>query len=173
MDYTFKKNVYTMHIWRLSNIMYIHIPMPQICRSFLSFQTADWYINYGGCMVYIRSNTMDSNLISLHGSLTRYVKLRIAHAPGRPGTFSPSRWVSNPDMHHGTCVTHVPWCMPGSLTSGFFWSRWRRKRSRHSWRMRNPKFHVSGKRPMRHMSYLRFCWTMWLNYDNKLRIIDW
>ena len=24
--------------------------------------------------------------------------------------------VSNPDMHHGTCVTHVPWCMSGSLT---------------------------------------------------------
>ena len=26
-------------------------------------------------------------------------------------------------MHHGTCVTHVPWCMPGSLTSGFLWKR--------------------------------------------------
>ena len=26
--------------------------------------------------------------------------------------------VSNPDMHHGTCVTHVPWCMSGSLTRG-------------------------------------------------------
>ena len=22
---------------------------------------------------------------------------------------------SDPDMHHGTCVTHVPWCMSGSL----------------------------------------------------------
>ena len=26
--------------------------------------------------------------------------------------------VCNPGMHHGTCVTHVPWCMSGSLTSG-------------------------------------------------------
>ena len=26
--------------------------------------------------------------------------------------------VSDPDMHHGTCVTHVPWCMSGSLTCG-------------------------------------------------------
>ena len=26
--------------------------------------------------------------------------------------------VNNPDMHHGTCVTHVPWCMSGSLTRG-------------------------------------------------------
>ena len=26
--------------------------------------------------------------------------------------------VNDPGMHHGTCVTHVPWCMSGSLTSG-------------------------------------------------------
>ena len=50
-----------------------------------------------------------------------------AHAPGMPGTFSPQARVSDPDMHHGTCVTHVPWCMPGSLTSGFLWSRRRGK----------------------------------------------
>ena len=25
---------------------------------------------------------------------------------------------SDPDMHHGTCVTHVPRCMSGSLTRG-------------------------------------------------------
>ena len=23
--------------------------------------------------------------------------------------------------HHGMCMTHVPWCMPGSLISGFLW----------------------------------------------------
>ena len=54
--------------------------------------------------------------------------------------------VSDPDMHHGTFVTHVPWCMAGSLTSGFLWSWWRGKLSRHSRRMRNPQFYVSGKR---------------------------
>ena len=26
--------------------------------------------------------------------------------------------VSDSGMHHGTCVTHVPWCMSGSLTCG-------------------------------------------------------
>ena len=26
--------------------------------------------------------------------------------------------VSDPGMHHSTCVTHVPWCMSGSLTRG-------------------------------------------------------
>ena len=63
-------------------------------------------------------------------------------------SFPPPSQVSNPDMHHGTCMTHVPWCMPGSLTSGFLWSRWRGKRSRHSRRMRNPQIYVSGKRPI-------------------------
>ena len=52
-------------------------------------------------------------------------KIAVAHAPGMPGTFSPSPQVSDPDMHHGTCVTHVPWCMPGSLYSSFLWN-WRR-----------------------------------------------
>ena len=60
-----------------------------------------------------------------HGPLARYVKLRVAHAPGMPGMFSPPPRVSDPDIHHGTCVTHVPWCMPASLISGFLWSRWR------------------------------------------------
>ena len=60
-----------------------------------------------------------------HGPLVRYVKLWVALAPGMPGTFSPPPLVSDPDMHHGTSVTHVPWCMPGSLTSGFLWSLWR------------------------------------------------
>ena len=64
------------------------------------------------------------------------------------GTLSPPPQVSDPDMHHGACVMHVPWCMPGSLTSGFLWSWGRGKRSRHSRRVRNPQFYVSGKSPM-------------------------
>ena len=79
-----------------------------------------------------------------HGPLARYIKLRVAHASGMPGTFFPSSRVSDPDMHHGTCVTHVSWYMPGSLTSGFLWSRWRGKRSRHPQRMRNPQLYVRG-----------------------------
>ena len=63
-----------------------------------------------------------------NGPLPRCVKLRDAHAPGMPGTFSPPPWVGDPDMYHGTCVTRVPWW---SLTSGFLWSRWRGKRSLH------------------------------------------
>ena len=64
------------------------------------------------------------------------------------GTFSTPTQVSDLDMQHGTCATHVPWCMPVSLTSDFLWRRWRGKRSWHSRRMPNPQFYVSGKRPM-------------------------
>ena len=54
-------------------------------------------------------------------------KIAGAHAPGMPGTCYPSPQVSDTDMHHGTCITHVPWCMPGSLTSSFLWNRRRGK----------------------------------------------
>ena len=42
-----------------------------------------------------------------NGPLARYVKLRVALAPGMPGTYSTPPRVSDPDMHHGTCVTHA------------------------------------------------------------------
>ena len=50
---------------------------------------------------------------STHGPLASYVNLRVTHASGMPGTFPRHRGLSDPDMHHGTCVPHVPWCMPG------------------------------------------------------------
>ena len=43
---------------------------------------------------------------------------------GNAGNVFPRRWfkrkllVSDHGMHHGTCVTHVPWCMSESLTCG-------------------------------------------------------
>ena len=79
-----------------------------------------------------------------NGPLARFVKVMVAHAPGMPGKFSPPPLGSNPSIHHGTCVTHVPWCMPGTLLSGFLWSRWRGKRSRHSWRRISGVFSGTG-----------------------------
>ena len=96
----------------------------------------------------IQRNRKYRVIILGNGPLTSYVKLRVAHASGMTETFSPPPRASDPDMHHGTCVTYVPWCMPGLLTSGFLWNQWRGKRSRHSLLMRNQEFYVSGKRPM-------------------------
>ena len=97
-----------------------------------------------------------------HGPLARYVNLRVAHAPGLSGTFFPSPRVSDLDMHHGTCVMHVPWCMLGLLTSSFLWSRWRGKCSRHPQRMRNPQFYVSGKKPMTLTGSDMNVWSIWI-----------
>ena len=81
----------------------------------------------------------------IYGPFARYLTKRVAHAPRMPGTFSPPPRVIDPNRYHGTCVIHVPWCIPGSITSGLLWSRWRAKRS---WRMRNLQVYACGKRPM-------------------------
>ena len=96
--------------------------------------------------VTVSQNSLSDSYPPIHGPLSRYVKLRVALAPVMPGTFSPPPSVSDPYMHYGTCVTHVSWCMPRSLTTDFLWSRWWGKRSRNSRRMRNPQFYVTGKR---------------------------
>ena len=54
-------------------------------------------------------------VLQTHGPFTRYI--------GMPGTFPRHRFqrkplVSDPGMHRGTCVTHVPWCMLGSRSRG-------------------------------------------------------
>ena len=95
-----------------------------------------------------------------NGPLARYVKMRVVHTPGMPGTFSSPPRVSDADMHHGTCKAHVPWWMSGSLTRGFFWSQWEGKRSRHSRRMREPRFYVSGKRPIKWKNHYPRCWPV-------------
>ena len=99
--------------------------------------------------------------LSFNGHLARYVKLRVAHAPGMLST--PPQ-VSDPDMQHGTCVTHVLWCIPGSPTSSFLWIRWRGKHSLHCRRMPKPQFYVSGKRPMAHCSRI-YSTSFFVNID--------
>ena len=39
--------------------------------------------------------------------LYKLLKLRVAHAQGIPGTFSPPSRVSYPNMHHGTCSSNM------------------------------------------------------------------
>ena len=56
--------------------------------------------------------------------------------------------VSDPGMHHGTCVTHVPWCMSGSLTCGDG------KTFPEFLAHAHPQFCISGKRPMALVSNL-------------------
>ena len=64
-----------------------------------------------------------TTLLSCHGPLTRYAKLGVAHAQVMPERFPCHRLrrkplFGDPGVQHGTCVTHVPWRMSGSLTRG-------------------------------------------------------
>ena len=129
--------------WKLSQIFtpqkywhYMNKFLDMIMMIFKPHQCLTFYLFYR--IPFFDGNPRPFSYCILHGPLTRYAKLRVPHTPGMPGAFSPPPRVSDPDMHHGTCVT------PGSLTSGFLWSRWRGKRSRHSRRMRNTQIWVSG-----------------------------
>ena len=91
---------------------------------------------------------------------------------GNAGNIFTGTRVSDPDMHHGTCMTHVPWCTPGSLIGGFLWSRWRGKRSRHSRHMRNLQFYVSCKRPMDLIMVRKYGWVRIYSWGDSLWISD-
>ena len=125
-------------------ISYGRVTMSSVWDSMMSKKNMGWpfYAAVLSCWFIYEIITVETCRGPDYGPLARYVKLWVAHAPGMPPQ------VSDPDMHHGTCVTHVPVCMPGSLASSFLWSRWRGKRSRHSQRMRNPQFYSTGKRPI-------------------------
>ena len=45
--------------------------------------------------------------IIVHGPLVRSVKIRVTHTPGMSGTSSPPLRVSDPGLHHGTCVAAI------------------------------------------------------------------
>ena len=67
------------------------------CRADFRLAPSQWETSLQGNAV---SNLLDANLESA-------LKWLVVVASG----------VSDPGMHHGTCVTHVPWCMSGSLYS--------------------------------------------------------
>ena len=83
-----------------------------------------------------------------HGFLTRYAKLRVAHAPGMPGTFSlPPTSKENASQRSRHASRHVRDAR-AVMHVGIAIPRWRGKRSRNFRRMRKTQFYVCGKRPM-------------------------
>ena len=67
---------------------------------------------------------------------------------GNAGNVSPSPQVSDPEMHHSTSTTHVPWYMTESPASGFLWSQWRGKGSRLSCACAARKFTYQVRGPL-------------------------
>ena len=80
-------------------------------------QVTEWPLAKQACQdqgMRLAVNPSDEDILAAH---TRWEspwdscqirKIAGVHVPGMPGTFSPPPQVSDPDMHHGTCVTHVP-----------------------------------------------------------------
>ena len=95
--------------------------------------TAEWSIEYKMITMGLLPDTQNCGLRMRRECRERFPRHRLQRKPIG----------SDPGMHHGTCVTHMPWCMSGSLNP-----RRRGKLSRHSRRMRNPQVCISGKRPM-------------------------
>ena len=54
------------------------------------------------------SNTLNCGLCMRRECQERFTRHQLQRKP----------LVSDPGMHQSTCVTHVPWCMSGSLTCG-------------------------------------------------------
>ena len=83
-----------------------------------------------------------------HGPLIRYVKLRVAHAPGMPGTFYPPPTLKETTSKRYQHVWRHVRPTHAMVHVGIASLWWRGKRSQLSRRVGNPKFYASGKRPM-------------------------
>ena len=67
------------------------------------------------CLYLVHHNHGDTCIY--HGPLVRYENCGLRIRRGCRERFPRHRGLIKPVMHHGTCVTHVPWCRPGSLTT--------------------------------------------------------
>ena len=109
---------------------------------YLAFKKYAWYSKYRQFLIHVIP-VVNPTCISLqnlrtctyalyNGLLTRYVKLRVVHAPGMPGTFSPpptsketASWRSrhaSRHMRHARAVIHVgimP-CIPSACETRTF-----------------------------------------------------
>ena len=65
------------------------------------------YVNRCGGMVLLPL-TQNYRFCMRREGMERFPRLRFQKKPR----------ISDPGMHHGTCDTHVPWCMSGSLIRG-------------------------------------------------------
>ena len=124
--------------WLLCQYVAYNVPMPNEGRSLhtwyptLTPNRSDLYVKYVNfyltMKVRYRCNTKVKHILSTDRDLSYYKCifsmenfiwfLCILLTAIQHHKLQKKPLVSDPGMHHGTCVTHVPWCMSGSLTRG-------------------------------------------------------
>ena len=93
---------------------------------FLSTNLRTWNVQFLSFCYVMIAKCRQNNKQCIYGLWASYQIRKIAGcacARNAGNVFPHCRFqrkplVSDPGMHHGTCVTHVPWCMSGSLTCG-------------------------------------------------------
>ena len=86
--------------------MATNVPSPEICWR-RCWETWKW-LPIRSAIIGLLPDTYNFGLCMRRECGERFPRRRLH---GKP-------LVSDPGRHHDTCVTHVPWCMPGSLTRG-------------------------------------------------------
>ena len=128
-----KKKLYYVYDWQITwrhfqNIMEYHLWLPNIDYvimywdrkiSYSSIRQLSDVTLFISCLPAEKLHGLSD--YSGNGPLSRYVKLRVAHAPGMLGTFSPPPRVSDPDVsvagktlpaspaHAQPTVLHISW----------------------------------------------------------------
>ena len=77
----------------------------QFSDEHVGFKSVDWMLKHTWASYQIRKI---AGLCMRRECQERFPRHRLQRKP----------LVIDPGMHHGTCVTHVSWCMSGSLTRG-------------------------------------------------------
>ena len=130
---------YYLSVWQHS---VVQVAMTQLFKGYFLF--CCWMFDMlthcnDGVGIYRRTIPMQWLLLpwhclSNHGPLTRYVECGLRMCRECRERYSRDRHQRKPLV---TCMSHVPWCMSGSLT-----------RSRHSQRMLNPQFAYLVRGPL-------------------------
>ena len=135
-------------LWRFCTIIMIIILSDNVFYGFTSLFSVmhSWIANYlilklqnlqnHGAVIWAHLKIV--MIFSLHGPPIRYVKLRVAHAPGMPGRFSPPPTSEETAGQRSKRVSGHVCQARARMHAGIANPRWPWKRSRHSRRLCNP-----------------------------------
>ena len=116
--------LFTTRTWAWCLLIAFHIWDQNLCGTFFLFTNNQWAQVENVNLIYGWGWGSSRNWAVSAWASYHIRKIAGCACAGNAGNVFPRRrfqretLVSDPGMHHGTCVTHVPWCMSGLLTCG-------------------------------------------------------